>query len=66
MSEQNKALVKRWFEEVWNQGRESNSIRRRVMRDKLARRTPGEGNSLDVASRVMHPDPIQVSRRKFR
>jgi hypothetical protein len=23
MSEQNKALVKRWFEEVWNQGRES-------------------------------------------
>jgi steroid delta-isomerase-like uncharacterized protein len=23
MSEQNKALAKRWFEEVWNQGRES-------------------------------------------
>jgi steroid delta-isomerase-like uncharacterized protein len=23
MSEQNKALVKRWFEEVWNQGKES-------------------------------------------
>jgi hypothetical protein len=23
MSEQNKPLVKRWFEEVWNQGRES-------------------------------------------
>jgi hypothetical protein len=23
MSEQNKALARRWFEEVWNQGRES-------------------------------------------
>ena len=22
MSEQNKALVRRWFDEVWNQGRE--------------------------------------------
>ena len=56
MSEENKALVRRWFEEVWNNGR-SEAIAEMFAEDGIAHglsETPGEAMRGPTAFRVFH------------
>ena len=58
MSEQNKALVKRWFEEVWNQGRESTI-------DELFDREGKAHGFPEPDSVLVGPDAFKAVHRSF-
>jgi steroid delta-isomerase-like uncharacterized protein len=60
MSEQNKTLVKRWFEEVWNQGR-SEAIDELFAADGIA-----HGLSEDDENPLRGPAGFKIFHAKFR
>lgn len=60
MSEENKALVKRWFEEVWNAGR-SDAIDEMFAAEGIA-----HGLSDDVATPMRGPADFKLFHGKFR
>ena len=60
MSEENKALVRRWFEEVWNQGR-SDAIDEMFAADGIA-----HGLSDDACKPLKGPDDFKPFHQTFR
>lgn len=60
MSEENKALVRRWFEEVWNKGR-ADAIDEMFAADGIA-----HGLADDSGSPLRGTDGFRVFHQKFR